>query len=106
MARITFIEPDGAAQEVDVPDGTTLMEGAVFNGVRGILADCAGDGGCATCHIYVHEAWSAKAGARSAKEKNTLRFALNPDATSRLACQIIAAPELDGMIVRLPKRQF
>ena len=42
MPKITFIEFDGTAHEVDVPAGGSVMEAAVSNNVPGIDADCGG----------------------------------------------------------------
>lgn len=77
-----------------------------MNGVPGILAACGGDGGCATCQVYVDEAWAAVTGTASSRERNTLRFAFEPNAHSRLACQIVLTEELDGLVVHLPSDQY
>ncbi|MBC7506455.1 MAG: 2Fe-2S iron-sulfur cluster binding domain-containing protein, partial [Sandarakinorhabdus sp.] len=57
MARITYVEYNGAAHTVEVATGTSLMEGALGNGIPGIDGDCGGHAACATCHIYVDAAW-------------------------------------------------
>ena len=57
MAKITYIELNGTEHVVDVKPGLTVMEGAVKNNVPGIDADCGGACACATCHVYVDEAW-------------------------------------------------
>jgi 2Fe-2S ferredoxin len=106
MARITYIEHDGTEHVVDVSSGLSVMAGAVWNDIRGIYADCCGDGGCATCHVYVDEAWRSRTGEKSVQEKATLRFALKVAANSRLSCQIKVADELDGLVVLMPERQF
>ena len=56
MPKITFIEFDGTAHEVDVPAGGSVMEAAVSNNVPGIDADCGGACACTTCHVFVNEA--------------------------------------------------
>ena len=38
----------------------TVMEGAVKNLIPGIDADCGGACACATCHVYVANAWLGK----------------------------------------------
>ncbi len=105
MARITYIAAGGAARTLDVPDGVSLMEAAVANGVAGIDGDCGGNCACATCHVHVDDAWLLAAGAKSDMEAAMLDFAEGVAADSRLACQIIAAPTLDGMVVRTPTSQ-
>ena len=105
MARITYIQPSGVAREVEARDGLSLMEVAVKNGVPGIDADCGGACACATCHVYVDEAWQAKTGTAAAMEESMLDFAENVQPNSRLSCQIKVTDELDGLIVRLPENQ-
>jgi 2Fe-2S ferredoxin len=75
MAKITYIEHDGTEHIVDVRPGMSLMEGALWNNVPGIFADCGGDGGCATCQVYVDDAWRSRLAVPSSAERSTLRFA-------------------------------
>ena len=42
MPLITFVEADGTRREVEAQNGATLMETAIRNGVRGIVAECGG----------------------------------------------------------------
>jgi ferredoxin, 2Fe-2S len=105
MARITYIQHNGARREIDARDGLSLMEVAVKNAVPGIDADCGGACACATCHIYVDPAWLPAVGERTEMEKSMLEFAEGVEANSRLACQIKVAASLDGLIVRLPEAQ-
>jgi 2Fe-2S ferredoxin len=106
MARITYVEHSGETHAVEVSPGFTVMEGAVWNDIRGIYADCGGDGGCATCHVYVEKQWLERVGARSSKEAKTLRFALDVRENSRLSCFIEVSDHLDGLVVHMPRRQF
>ncbi|CAN7505522.1 2Fe-2S iron-sulfur cluster-binding protein [Phenylobacterium sp. LjRoot219] len=105
MAKITYIQFDGSESVVDVKPGLTVMEGAVKNNVRGIDADCGGACACATCHVFVDEAWVGKVGDKSAMEESMLDFAENVQDNSRLSCQIKITEELDGLVVRLPESQ-
>ena len=105
MAKITYIEFNGTEHVIDVKNGLSVMEGAVKNNIPGIDADCGGACACATCHVYVDDAWVAKAGAKSAMEDSMLDFADNVEPNSRLSCQIKVTDELDGMIVRMPESQ-
>ena len=105
MAKITYIQFDGSETVIDVKPGLTVMEGAVKNNVRGIDADCGGACACATCHVFVDEAWVSKTGEKSAMEESMLDFAENVEPNSRLSCQIKVTDELDGLVVRLPESQ-
>lgn len=106
MVTVTFIESSGKERVVDAPEGSTVMEAAVKNGVGGILAECGGACTCATCHIYVDEAWTAKVGAACGDEEEMLTLAVDPAPNSRLSCQISLSAELDGLVVRVPIAQF
>ena len=106
MARITFIQPDGTEQTVDGEPGLTVMEVAKMNLIDGIEAECGGACACATCHVFVDDAWKEKTGAPSQMEEDMLDFAYDVRPTSRLSCQIRITPELDGLIVRVPEKQF
>ena len=105
MPKITYIEHDCETHEVEVKTGMSVMEGAIRNSVPGIDADCGGACACATCHVYVDEAWRDKTGEPSAMEESMLDFAENVEPNSRLSCQIKVSDELDGLVVRMPESQ-
>ena len=105
MAKITYIAADETVFEVEAENGSTVMENAIRNQVPGIEAECGGACACATCHVYVDEAWVAITGEPEAMEEDMLDFAQDVQPNSRLSCQIRVKPELDGLIVRIPERQ-
>ncbi|MCL4166318.1 UNVERIFIED_CONTAM: hypothetical protein GTU68_009229 [Idotea baltica] len=82
------------------------MEGAVNNGIDGILAECGGALSCATCHVYLDEAWVDKVEAVSEMEKDMLEVVSSPKENSRLSCQILMKDELEGLTVHIPESQF
>ncbi|HEU4381177.1 MAG TPA: 2Fe-2S iron-sulfur cluster-binding protein [Hyphomicrobiaceae bacterium] len=106
MAKITFIQPDGTRQEVVAEPGMTVMEAARKELVPGIEAECGGACSCATCHVYVDDAWREKVGQPSQMEEDMLDFAFDVRASSRLSCQIKVRDELDGLVVSVPEKQF
>jgi 2Fe-2S ferredoxin len=106
MAKITYIEHDGTEHTVDVPDGLSVMEGAVRYTVPGIDGDCGGACACATCHVYVDDAWKDKVPPMNELERDMLDFAFDVNDNSRLSCQIKISPALDGLVVRTPARQY
>ncbi|MGD0193013.1 MAG: 2Fe-2S iron-sulfur cluster-binding protein [Rhizomicrobium sp.] len=105
MPKIKYIEHSGKEHDVDVPVGWSVMEGAVKNLIPGIDADCGGACACATCHVHVDPAWVDKIPPKQDMEETMLDFAQELTETSRLSCQIKVVPELDGLIVRMPKSQ-
>ena len=105
MPKITYVTHDGKSHEVEAAAGTTVMENAIRNSVPGIEAECGGACACATCHVYVDEAFLAKTGEQQEMEKSMLDFAENVQENSRLSCQIKMADELDGLVVHVPEKQ-
>lgn len=106
MPAVTYVSADGERDEVELPTGTTVKDGALENGVEGIVAECGGNAMCATCHVYVDETWIEKLPARSDVEDELLdSTACERTETSRLSCQIRMTDELDGLVVRLPEEQ-
>ena len=105
MAKIIYIEHDGKEHIIEVKPGQSVMEGAVKNNIPGIDADCGGACACATCHVYVDDAWADETGKASVMEESMLDFANDLQPTSRLSCQIIVSDALDGLIVRMPENQ-
>ena len=107
MARITYIEFDGTAHEVDVANGLSVMEGARDNGIAGIEADCGGACACSTCHVYVAPEWVDQLPPKDPMEADMLDFAFQPDPVrSRLTCQLKVSDALDGLVVQMPERQI
>ena len=106
MARITYIEHNGAQRTVDVPDGLSVMEGALKFHIPQIDGDCGGACACATCHVYVAPEWVDRLPPMKELERNMLKFANEPNATSRLSCQIKVTPELEGLTVTTPASQY
>mgnify|MGYP000977602307 CR=1 FL=1 len=104
--NITYIEPNGTAKTFDLPMGATLMEGAVQNGVQGIVAECGGSCMCATCHIYVEEEFLEMLPEMEEEENEMLDgTTAERKPNSRLGCQVRATKKLDGLIVRIPDIQ-
>ncbi len=104
---VTLTQRDGQAIVIeDAATGTSLMEVARANKVDGILGDCGGGCACATCHVYVEPQWLEVVGAPEEIEDMTLDTV--PDIrrdNSRLSCQIILGPELDGLRVQVAPEQ-
>ena len=106
MPKVTYIQPDGTAKVVEAPAGTTLMEAAVDNDVKGIVAECGGACSCATCHVYVDPAWAPQLPPPDAQEDGMLGCVLDRRPTSRLSCQVVLKPALDGLTVEVAQEQI
>ena len=107
MAKITFIDHSGESRVIDVENGATVMEAAIRNAIPGIEAECGGACACATCHVYVDEAWLERTGLPEpgSMEESMLSFAAVKEPNSRLSCQLTMTEALDGLVVRMPEGQ-
>jgi 2Fe-2S ferredoxin len=105
MPNITFNDSDGKSQTIDAEIGSTVMETAIRNNIPGIDAECGGACACATCHVYVDDAWIAKLPKPEQMEEDMLDFAYDVRPGSRLSCQIKVTAELDGLVVSTPEKQ-
>ncbi len=105
MPRVTFIQSDGTSQTIDIPVGHSVMEGAVKHDISGIVAECGGACACATCHVHIDSEWANKIIPPQESESAMLDFAIDPDETSRLSCQIKLTGAMDGLRVHIPKSQ-
>jgi 2Fe-2S ferredoxin len=107
MPKVTYIDPDGAEKVLDVPVGTSVMQAAIANGVDGIVAECGGLMMCATCHVYVDASQLDRLPPVSATEDEMLECTrAERRENSRLSCQLVVTPELDGLVVHIPDRQL
>lgn len=105
MVAVKFQYADGRTIESDLAEGDNLMETAVRNGIDGIDADCGGALSCATCHVQLDPEWLDKVAPPTSDETEMLEFAVEPTERSRLSCQIVITPALEGMLVHIPENQ-
>ena len=105
MPKITYVDRAGTERTVEGSVGATVMETALRNNVPGIDAECGGACACATCHVYVADAWIEVVGKAQDMEQDMLDFASDVRENSRLSCQIKITPALDGLVVTTPSQQ-
>ena len=105
MITVKFIDHSGEPTTVTTESGSSLMLAATSNGVAGISADCGGACACATCHVYIDEAWNDSLPEPSSGEADMLAFVEEQRPTSRLACQVTLNESLDGIVVHTPENQ-
>jgi len=98
--KIIATDREGKAHEIEGRDGWTVMEILRDAGLP-IAAECGGACACATCHVYVDKEWFDKLEPRSDAEVDMLDMALAVEDTSRLSCQLMCKPELDGIKVTI-----
>jgi len=103
MPKMTFIKADGEQIQVEAPNGLSILEIAHENSDKLFLEGaCEGSLACSTCHVVVESEWFEKLDEPTEDEEDMLDLAFGLTQTSRLGCQIIMSPELDGLVVRLP----
>jgi 2Fe-2S ferredoxin len=102
MPKMTFIFPDGTRKEVDAPEGLSVLEIAHRNKIP-LEGACEGSLACSTCHVIVDPEWFDQLDEAVEEEEDMLDLAFGLTHTSRLGCQIKITPELDGLVVTLPK---
>jgi ferredoxin, 2Fe-2S len=101
MPKMTFITADGSRNEVEAPEGLSVLEIAHRNKID-LEGACEGSLACSTCHIVVDPEWYERLAAAEEDEEDMLDLAFGLTATSRLGCQIIMKQELDGLVVTVP----
>ena len=106
MIKVTFVEHDGTRREVEATPGNSLMLTAVSNKLPGIDADCGGCCSCATCHVFVDEAWRDRLPPMEEDEDDMLDMTDDRRENSRLSCQLTISEDLDGLVVTTPEFQF
>lgn len=82
MSILRF-EPDGL--DVEVPEGTTILEGARLGHVQ-MGSACGGVCACSTCHVYVKEGRATLSPVEE-KEEDIIDKAFDVRVDSRLGCQ-------------------
>lgn len=105
MTTLYFQTAEGETIELQAKDGASVMEAAVAANVPGIDAECGGACACATCHVYVDEAWTERLPTKTELEIKMLDFAVMVKPTSRLSCRLIVGPEIDGLSMSIPESQ-
>lgn len=101
MIRVRFVGTDGATREVLANPGDRLLEVAQNDG-QPLEGTCEGQMACSTCHVIIDPQDFPRLPPAVEDEEDMLDLALGASRTSRLACQILLTPDLDGLTVRMP----
>jgi 2Fe-2S ferredoxin len=96
--KIIATDRKGQVHELEGRDGWTVMEILRDAGLD-VAAECGGACACATCQVYVTDGWFEKLPERSEAEVDMLDMAIGVEPNSRLSCQLVCSPELDGVKV-------
>ncbi|KAL6134753.1 hypothetical protein ACLB2K_066981 [Fragaria x ananassa] len=98
---VIFVDNDGE-KHVKVPVGMSILEAAHEHDIK-LEGACEGSCACSTCHVIVRDMeYYNKLEDPADEENDMLDLAFGLTETSRLGCQVIATPELDGICLELP----
>jgi len=98
MAKLKVTDRDGADHELEIPEGSILME-TLRDEDHGVEGTCGGMCSCGTCHVYISDELMAKLPPKSEDEEMMLEAIgelVEVRENSRLSCQITMVAELDG----------
>ena len=101
MPKIAITSRSGEEKAVDAQPGLTVMEIIREHGFHELQALCGGCCSCATCHVYVDEAFLGCLPAMTEDEDALLESSSHRTAQSRLSCQLRFSGALDGLKVRI-----
>ena len=101
MPQIHVISRAGLATTIQAETGLSVMEALRDNGFDDIQAICGGCCACATCHIYVDDAFLPNLPQPSRDERELLETSTQLQSNSRLSCQIPVTAALDGLRVTI-----
>ncbi len=98
--KIKVTDQKGQPHTIEATLGWTAME-AIRDAGLPILAECGGTCSCATCHVYVDDAWLSRLPPRQDLETEMLDLAFEVKDSSRLSCQITLSEDLEGIELTL-----
>lgn len=101
MVSVRFIAANGEVTKTEAGEGLSLLEVAQAAGMP-LEGTCEGQMACSTCHVVVGADWFDRLEPASEEEEDMLDLAAGVTRTSRLSCQIILSPQLEGLEVRIP----
>ncbi|WP_299322574.1 2Fe-2S iron-sulfur cluster-binding protein [Parasphingopyxis sp.] len=100
MVTIIAVDRKGEEHRVDAVEGEPLMVALRDNDID-VEAVCGGEMSCLTCHVYIDPKWLDRVGERPSEEADLLDDQLHSRPESRLSCQIMISPNLEGLRCRV-----
>ena len=97
---IRVVDREGVEHALPALAGWRVME-VIRDWGLDIKAECGGACACATCHVHVDEGWAPALPEPAADEVERLDDAFEVTDASRLSCQLLVTPALDGIRLRL-----
>ncbi|KAB5522798.1 hypothetical protein PHYPO_G00163550 [Pangasianodon hypophthalmus] len=99
-----FVNQSGTKTSVTATEGESLLDIVINKNLQidGFGA-CEGTLACSTCHLIFDESVYERLEPMADEEMDMLDLAYGLTKTSRLGCQVIVAPWMNGMTVRVPQ---
>jgi ferredoxin, 2Fe-2S len=97
MTLLHVTTRNGTRVEINAKEGLSLMENLRDNGLDEVVALCGGCCSCATCHVYIDSTFTGALPPISEDEDCMLEGSDHRRSESRLSCQIVIKPELNGL---------
>ena len=101
MSSLVVVTREGHEKTLETETDITVLQVLREAGIDEIEALCGGSCACATCHVYVGEAWQESVGSLGADEDALLDGCDHRKENSRLACQVKFTDKLDGMRITI-----
>ncbi|XP_018617171.1 ferredoxin-2, mitochondrial [Scleropages formosus] len=102
VVNVVYIDRSGKRIPVKAKVGDNVLYLAHKHGID-LEGACEASLACSTCHVYVNAEYFDKLPEPVEREDDMLDMAPMLQENSRLGCQIILTPELDGIELTLPK---
>ena len=102
LPQVTVISREGVTSVIAQSAGQDTLMQLLFENDQDIEAACGGCASCATCHVYISEAWVSRLPPREQVEDLLLAYSDHFDkGRSRLSCQITMTPEMNGLTLEI-----
>jgi 2Fe-2S ferredoxin len=98
---LVVVTREGDELVLEGPAGVPVMKVIADHGIEGFLALCGGSCSCATCHVHVEPAYFERLSPMRSDEQDLIDCLDHRSETSRLCCQVLFGPELDGLRVTI-----
>ncbi|KAK2888711.1 hypothetical protein QQF64_029334 [Cirrhinus molitorella] len=102
VVNVVYVDRSGQRIPVKAKVGDNVLYLAHKHGID-LEGACEASLACSTCHVYVSSEHYDKLPEPEEREDDMLDMAPMLQENSRLGCQIILTPELDGMELTLPR---
>lgn len=95
--KLHITDRQGESHEIEAIVGFTIKDVIAQSLRPDHFGDCGGCCACATCHVYVDEAYVDKLNICDEDETEMLEMSSDKRSNSRLGCQVPVTAEMDGM---------